>query len=71
VPIVSPTDLVIMKTLAGRAKDIDDLVAVLGADPEGLDVERARSVLAELEAALGQSDLLPCLEQAMIARARR
>lgn len=70
VPIASPTDLVVMKILAGRPKDLDDVVAVLRAAPQGLDTDDARRMLVEMEQLLGQSDLAPLLEQA-IARARR
>jgi hypothetical protein len=70
VPIASPTDLVVMKILAGRPKDIDDVVGILGASPEDLDVAEARATLADLSAMLDQSDLVPILDAA-IARAGR
>jgi len=43
---------------------------LLRAQPQGLDVAEARGVLGELEAALGQSDLVPALDAAT-SRARR
>ncbi len=67
VPIVE--HLVAMKILAGRAKDLEDAVALLVANPAH-DRERIRSVLADLEAALDQSDLLPQLEAALARAAR-
>jgi hypothetical protein len=65
VPVADVTDLVVMKTLAGRAKDIDDLVALLRVQGPRVDLARARQLLKAFESALGQSDLLPVLEQAV------
>jgi hypothetical protein len=69
ISIAAPDDIVVMKVLAGRAKDVDDVVGILRAAPEGLDERRVRAVLAELEAMLGQSDLVSVLDAAL-ARAR-
>jgi hypothetical protein len=69
VRIAAPDDIVVMKILAGRAKDVDDIVGILRSAPEGLDIAQLRTVLAELEAMLGQSDLVPMLEHAL-SRAR-
>jgi len=44
-------------------------VAILAAHPNDLDLDLVRNTLLLLEEALGQSDLLPALEQAL-ARAR-
>jgi len=63
VPVASTTDLVIMKVLSGRGKDLDDVRALLASGD--VDLQIARTLLAQLEAALGQSDLLPELEQAI------
>ena len=65
VPFASATDLVVMKILAARPKDLDDVVALLRAGPPSLDVAGARALLAELEAALDQSDLVPALDAAI------
>lgn len=63
VPVVHATDLVVMKVLAGRGKDLDDVRAVLaGGD---VDVTEARDLLGQLEAALGRSDLRRRLEEAL------
>ena len=70
VPFASPTDLVIMKVLAGRPKDLDDVVGLLRARPAGLDLAEARAVLGQLESALDQSDLVPALEAAIAKAAR-
>ena len=63
VPVAHATDLVVMKILAGRGKDLDDVEGLLaGGD---VAVEEARAVLRQLEEALGQSDLLPLLDKAL------
>jgi len=58
IPIVSPEDLVAMKILAGRAKDIEDVRAVLAARMKTLKIAQIRTTLGLLEQALAQSDLL-------------
>jgi hypothetical protein len=62
-------DLISMKLLAGRPQDIEDVVALLVANPKR-DEGRIRDTLGELEAALDQNDLIPLLE-ASLARAAR
>ena len=63
VPVAHATDLVVMKVLAGRGKDLDDVRAVLaGGD---VDLADARDLLEQLEQALGRSDLLPRLDDAV------
>jgi hypothetical protein len=69
VPVACAEDVMVMKILAGRPKDIEDVVAILAAHPKDLDLGLVRSTLRLLEEALGQSDLLPALERA-IERAR-
>jgi hypothetical protein len=63
VPVVSAEDLVVMKVLAGRPKDIEDVAAVLTAQHASFDAGYTRLTLTALEQALGQSDLLPVFEQ--------
>jgi hypothetical protein len=63
VPVAHATDLVVMKVLAGRGKDLDDVRALLASGD--VDVAEARDLLGQLEEALGQSDLLPSLDQAI------
>jgi hypothetical protein len=70
VPVASAEDVVVMKTLAGRPKDIEDVVAIAASQASRLDVDYVREMLHDLEAALSQSDLVPAFEQAL-ARARR
>ena len=52
-----------MKVLAGRGKDLEDLRSLLASG--GADLDEARDLLGQLERALGQSDLLPLLEEAI------
>lgn len=68
VPVARAADIIVMKVLAGRPKDHDDVVAILEAQPD-LPVDEVRRGLALLEDALGQSDLLPAFEGDLV-RAR-
>jgi len=70
VPVASPEDLIVMKILAGRPKDLQDVRTVLMERLTRLDMAYIRSMLGILDQALGQSDLLPLLE-AEVARAER
>lgn len=63
VPVAGATDLVVMKVLAGRGKDLDDVRALLAGGE--VDLTEARNLLGQLEAALAQSDLLPALQAAL------
>ena len=63
VPVVDVSDLVILKVLAARPKDLDDVAALLRVQGERIDDRRVRQVLAMLEEALGQSDLVPEFER--------
>jgi Nucleotidyltransferase of unknown function (DUF6036) len=62
VPFIHPEDLVIAKVLAGRPKDIEDVRGVWRAHGAGLDADRIRRILALLEEALSQSDLVPTFD---------
>jgi hypothetical protein len=62
VPVAHATDLVVMKVLAGRAKDVDDVISILRVGE--VDRESARDLLGQLEMALDRSDLLLLFEQA-------
>jgi hypothetical protein len=55
--------------LAGRAKDVEDVVTLLRVQGSRIDLTRVRHTLQMLESALGQSDLVPALDNA-ITRAR-
>jgi len=63
VPVVDVTDLVVLKVLAARAKDLEDVATLLRIQAERIDESRVRHILSLLEAALGQSDLLPMFER--------
>ena len=63
VPVAHATDLVVMKVLAGRGKDLDDVRSLLASGD--VDVDEARDLLAQLEEALGRSDLVSQLERAV------
>ena len=63
VPVASAEDLIVMKVLAGRPKDIEDVVAVLTAQGARLDLVQVRETIAVVEQALDQSDLSPLFEQ--------
>lgn len=70
VPVASAEDIVIMKVLAGRLKDLEDVAAIAGARGAGLDIDRIRTTLRLIEAALDRSDLSGELER-VLARIRR
>ena len=63
VPVIAPEDLVAIKILAGRPKDIEDARSVLAERAGTLDKEQIPSTLSALEQALSQSDLLPRFEE--------
>ena len=63
VPVASAEDVLTMKVLAARPKDLDDAEAIIRARGPRLDVERIRSTLRLLEAALDRRDLLTELER--------
>ncbi len=63
VPIAHATDLAVMKALAGRGKDLDDLRSLLAAG--GMHRDEARELLAQFERALDRSDLVRRLEAAI------
>ena len=71
VPVISPEDLVAMKILAGRSKDIDDVRGILRERLPGLDLALIRSTLTSLEDALGQSDLRPLFERELATQQGR
>ena len=70
VPIATVEDLVTMKILAGRPKDLDDAKGMLRARSEEIDLDHVRWMLQLLEEALSQSALIPQLEQ-LIRREKR
>lgn len=67
--VVTPEDLVIMKAVAQRPRDLADIGGVLDADPD-LDVARIRRWVGEFAQALDQPDIVADLER-LLNRARR
>ncbi len=65
VPFASAADVVVMKVLAGRPKDIEDVEAILAGQGGELDIDLVRDSLGLLERALDRSDLLPELDRAI------
>jgi hypothetical protein len=63
VPVARAEDLIVMKILAGRDKDLEDVASILAARGAELNVNEVRSTLAMVEDALGQSDLVPMWER--------
>jgi hypothetical protein len=62
-PVASAEDMVVMKILAGRARDLEDAEAIVAAQGARLDFAHVEDLLRTLEQALDQSDLLPLLER--------
>lgn len=65
VPVATAEDLIAMKILGGRAKDLDDVRSLLAANSGRLDLAHVRGVLRALEQALDRSDLITALEDAL------
>lgn len=63
IPVMSPEDLIATKILAGRAKDLEDVRAVMRSRREELDVERICALLQLLEQVLTRGDLLSQFEE--------
>ena len=62
VPVVSAEDLVAMKILAGRSRDMEDVASIVRVRRD-LDVEAIRGTLRLLERALDRADLVAELER--------
>jgi hypothetical protein len=61
IPVAAAEDIVTMKVLAGRLKDLDDVASILRAC--SLDPDRVRSTLRLLEQGLDRRDLLDEFER--------
>jgi len=70
VPVAAAEDVITMKVLAGRAKDLDDALAIVRALGKEIDLERTRATLGRLEAVLDRRDLVAELDR-VVAKARR
>ncbi|WP_437713116.1 nucleotidyltransferase [Sorangium sp. So ce448] len=64
VPVACAEDMIVMKILAGRPKDVEDVVAIVAARKE-LKLDLVRSTLRMLEEALDRNDLLRELARAV------
>ena len=64
VRLASPEDLAVMKVLAGRPKDIDDVVAIAAAQ-RNFDTAYVEQMLRRLEEAFAQNDLIPAFLDAL------
>lgn len=62
VPVIHIEDLIIGKILAGRPKDVEDVKNLWQLHHATVDRTRVTTVLAMLEEALGQGDLLPTFD---------
>lgn len=69
VRVASAEDLIVMKVLAGRPKDLEDVEAIVAAYGDRLDEATIRTTLELLQQALAQADLVPAFERAAV-RAR-
>jgi hypothetical protein len=65
VHVASPEDVILMKILAGRPKDLEDVRSVVAALGARLDSDYIERTLKMLEEALSQSDLLPAWRTAI------
>jgi Nucleotidyltransferase of unknown function (DUF6036) len=68
VSVACAADLIVMKILAGRPKDLQDVEAIVAANAD-LDVDQVQETLTLLETALDQSDLRP-VWQSILQRVR-
>ena len=64
VPLISPEDLLVMKAVAGRPRDLADIEGVLDACP-GLDLTAVRSRVAEFAGLLEDPEMLPRFDGAV------
>lgn len=69
VPLISVEDLIALKVLAGRRKDLDDVRGVLAAQHGRVDLERTRALLTMFERSLeGRGALLAKLDRLLGAK---
>ena len=63
IPFASAEDLIVMKVLAGRPKDLDDVASILAARRDTLDMTAVKKTLRTAESLLDQRDLLSTFSQ--------
>lgn len=66
VPVVAPDDLIVLKLIAGRPKDIEDATTIVAAQHGEMDLDRIRNLLRQIEEALDQSDLVCAFEEMLL-----
>jgi hypothetical protein len=64
VRVASPEDIVVLKCLAGRDKDHHDVVAILAARGDTLDLGYVRELLAVLREALAEDEIIRFFDDA-------
>lgn len=67
--VASPEDIIVMKAVAGRGRDIVDIENILQACPD-LDVERVRRWVREFSAVLEMPKIHDVLEKLLSRRPR-
>lgn len=70
VALARPEDIIIMKSLAMRPRDVADIAAIAEANPD-LDIERVRATVEEFSAILEERDLLTELDRILAAVRRK
>lgn len=70
VPLPLPEDLIVMKAVAHRPRDLDDIEAILAANPR-LNLRRVRRWVREFAAALSMPEILNDLEALLSQRRKR
>jgi hypothetical protein len=74
VPVARPRDLVLMKVLAGRPKDLEDAATLMRADPSLIASDDLSAAAAEVAKALGEDDVvrnLKSVRTSVTARRKR
>lgn len=69
IPVARGEDVVSMKILAGREKDLEDAISIISVRLEEFDLEQVQDTLVMLEEALDRRDLVPLLND-LIRRAK-
>lgn len=68
--LARPEDIIIMKALALRPRDVADITAIVEANDD-LDLDRVRAIVSEFSAVLEEGDMLSELERIVTGARRR